>query len=140
MMRLHDNLSWGKGYKARLLLTQLGIPFERVEYDIDKGEMRSSSRRSIPTAAFRCLRSRTGSFYPSPTRSCSTSRTALRISRTSGSSGRGFCSGCSRRIPTFHRTSALKFRALLTEGTPDLELALYLTVTSSHPAHGTAGN
>ena len=59
MMRLHDNLSSGNGFKVRLLLTQLGIPFERVEYDIDKGEMRSSSRRSTPTAAFLCSRSRT---------------------------------------------------------------------------------
>ena len=39
-MRLHDNLSSGNGYKVRLLLTQLGIPFERVEYDIDEGETR----------------------------------------------------------------------------------------------------
>jgi glutathione S-transferase len=40
-MRLHDNLSSGNGYKVRLLLTQLGIPFERVEYDIDEGETRT---------------------------------------------------------------------------------------------------
>jgi glutathione S-transferase len=41
MIRLHDNLSSGNGYKVRLLLAQLGIPFERVEYDIDKGETRT---------------------------------------------------------------------------------------------------
>lgn len=41
MVRLHDNLSSGNGYKVRLLLTQLGIPFERVEYDIDRGETRT---------------------------------------------------------------------------------------------------
>ena len=40
-VRLHDNLSSGNGYKVRLLLTQLGIPFERVEYDIDEGETRT---------------------------------------------------------------------------------------------------
>ena len=40
-MRLHDNLSSGNGYKVRLLLTQLGLPFERVEYDIDRGETRT---------------------------------------------------------------------------------------------------
>ena len=40
-MRLHDNLSSGNGYKVRLLLTQLGIPFERIEYDIDEGETRT---------------------------------------------------------------------------------------------------
>ena len=41
MLRLHDNLSSGNGYKARLLLAQLTIPFERVEYDIDSGETRT---------------------------------------------------------------------------------------------------
>ncbi len=41
MIRLHDNLSSGNGYKVRLLLAQLHIPFERVEYDIDTGETRS---------------------------------------------------------------------------------------------------
>ena len=40
MIRLHDNLSSGNGYKVRLLLAQLDIPFERVEYDIDAGETR----------------------------------------------------------------------------------------------------
>ncbi len=38
MIRLHDNLSSGNGYKVRLLLAQLDTPFERVEYDIDAGE------------------------------------------------------------------------------------------------------
>jgi glutathione S-transferase len=41
MMRLHDNLSSGNGYKVRLLLAQLRIPFERIEYDIDWGETRT---------------------------------------------------------------------------------------------------
>jgi len=38
---LHDNLSSGNGYKARLLLAHLGFPFERVEYDIDRAETRT---------------------------------------------------------------------------------------------------
>ena len=42
MIRLHDNLSSGNGYKVRLLLAQLGTPFERIEYDIDTGETRTS--------------------------------------------------------------------------------------------------
>jgi len=42
MLRLHDNLSSGNGFKVRLLLTQLGIPFERIEYDIDRGETRTA--------------------------------------------------------------------------------------------------
>jgi glutathione S-transferase len=41
MIRLHDNLSSGNGYKVRLLLAQLGAPFERVEYDIDRAETRA---------------------------------------------------------------------------------------------------
>ena len=40
-MILHDHLSSGNGYKIRLLLAQLGIPFERIEYDIDRGETRT---------------------------------------------------------------------------------------------------
>jgi glutathione S-transferase len=41
-LRLHDYLPSGNGYKVRLLLTQLGIPFERIEYDIIRGETRTS--------------------------------------------------------------------------------------------------
>ena len=41
MIRLHDNLSSGNGYKVRLLLAQLDIPFERVEYNVDAGETRT---------------------------------------------------------------------------------------------------
>jgi glutathione S-transferase len=41
VIRLHDNLSSGNGYKVRLLLAQLDIPFERVEYDIDADETRA---------------------------------------------------------------------------------------------------
>ena len=33
-MRLYDFLSSGNGYKVRLLLAQLAIPFERVEMNI----------------------------------------------------------------------------------------------------------
>ena len=52
-MRLFDYLSSGNAYKVRLLLTQLGIPFERIEVDILKGESRtpaSRKRRSRNTA------------------------------------------------------------------------------------------
>ena len=41
MYRLHDNMSSGNAYKVRLLLSQLGIPFERIEYDVDKAETRT---------------------------------------------------------------------------------------------------
>jgi glutathione S-transferase len=39
---LHDYLPSGNGYKVRLLLTQLGVPFERIEYDVTVGETRTS--------------------------------------------------------------------------------------------------
>ena len=41
MLRLHDDLDSGNCYKVRLLLTKLGIAFERVDYDIDRGETRT---------------------------------------------------------------------------------------------------
>jgi len=41
MYKLYDYLPSGNGYKVRLLLTQLGIPFELVELDIVKGETRT---------------------------------------------------------------------------------------------------
>ena len=41
MLRLHDNLSSGNGYKVRLLMAELGIAYERIEYDIDQGETRT---------------------------------------------------------------------------------------------------
>jgi glutathione S-transferase len=40
-LRLHDYLPSGNGYKVRLLLTQLGVPFGRIEYDIIRGETRT---------------------------------------------------------------------------------------------------
>ena len=41
MLRLHDSASSGNAYKVRLLLTQLGRKFERIEYDIDHGATRT---------------------------------------------------------------------------------------------------
>lgn len=41
MLRLYDFLDSGNGYKVRLLLNQLGIPFELIELDIMKGETRT---------------------------------------------------------------------------------------------------
>jgi glutathione S-transferase len=42
MLRLHDNASSGNAYKVRLLLTHLGLPFERIEYDTDHGATRTA--------------------------------------------------------------------------------------------------
>jgi glutathione S-transferase len=41
MMTLYDFMGSGNGYKVRLLLAQLGIPFTLVERDIMKGETRT---------------------------------------------------------------------------------------------------
>ncbi|MGD1871923.1 MAG: glutathione S-transferase family protein [Mastigocoleus sp.] len=41
LLRLYDFLPSGNGYKIRLLLTQLGVPFERIELNILKGETRT---------------------------------------------------------------------------------------------------
>ena len=40
-LRLYDYGESGNGYKVRLLLTQLGLPFERVELDILQGQTRT---------------------------------------------------------------------------------------------------
>lgn len=40
-LKLYDFLPSGNGYKIRLLLTQMGMPFERVEINILKGESRT---------------------------------------------------------------------------------------------------
>lgn len=42
MLRLYNSSFSGNCYKIRLLLTQLGIPFERIEVDILKSETRKS--------------------------------------------------------------------------------------------------
>jgi glutathione S-transferase len=41
MLRLYDYLPSGNGYKVRLLLSQLGIPFELVQLDVFKGASRT---------------------------------------------------------------------------------------------------
>src|SRR5205814_9140737 len=41
MLRLYDYLASGNGYKVRLALRLLGVPFERVEVDIVRGESRT---------------------------------------------------------------------------------------------------
>lgn len=41
MLRLYDFLESGNGYKVRLLLNQLAIPYERIELDILQGETRT---------------------------------------------------------------------------------------------------
>jgi len=55
MLRLYDFLPSGNGYKVRLVLHKLGLPFELIELDIAKGETRTpeflkkNSNGRIPT-------------------------------------------------------------------------------------------
>jgi glutathione S-transferase len=41
MLKLYDYLESGNGYKARLLLHQLGVEYERIELDITRGATRT---------------------------------------------------------------------------------------------------
>lgn len=41
MYKLHDHWKSVNGYKARLVLNQLNIPFRRIEYDVERGETRT---------------------------------------------------------------------------------------------------
>ena len=41
MLRLYDFLESGNGYKVRLLLAQLGMPYKLVELDIMTGATRT---------------------------------------------------------------------------------------------------
>jgi glutathione S-transferase len=43
MLRLHDFLASGNGYKCRLLLHHLGLPFERIEVDLLGGQSRTEA-------------------------------------------------------------------------------------------------
>jgi len=58
MLTLHDSLHSGNGYKVRLLLRMTGVPFRRVEYDLDAGETRTPAflalnpNGRVPTVEF----------------------------------------------------------------------------------------
>ena len=43
MLKVYDFTGSGNGYKVWLLMSQLGIPFERIECDILKGETRTDA-------------------------------------------------------------------------------------------------
>jgi glutathione S-transferase len=49
-MRLHNNVMSGNSYKVRLLLRQLGLPYENVPVDIFTGESRTPSFLKINPA------------------------------------------------------------------------------------------
>ena len=55
----------GNGYKVRLLLTQLDIPFERIEYDIEKRETRIPEfLEKNPNGRIQVLETQAGEFLP----------------------------------------------------------------------------
>ena len=127
MIRLYDSLISGNGYKVRLLLTQLGITFERIEYDLVGGETHPPEvlQKINPNGRIPVIETEDGSFLPESGRSCSTSRTVRRTSRTGGSRGRKYCSGCSSSSTAkLHRTPGFIFCALLTEEASNVQLAL----------------
>jgi glutathione S-transferase len=63
MLRLYDYLASGNGYKVRLLLTQLSLPFERIELDILKGETRTAEfLQKNPNGRIPVLEVETGRF------------------------------------------------------------------------------
>lgn len=65
MLRLYDFLPSGNGYKVRLLLAQLGIPFERIELNILNGETRTPEFLSKnPNGRIPVLETESGQFLP----------------------------------------------------------------------------
>ncbi len=66
MIRLHDSLSSGNGYKVRLLLAQLRIPFERIEYNIDESETRTTEflEKVNPNGRIPVLETEDGHYLP----------------------------------------------------------------------------
>src|SRR6185437_11248118 len=46
MLRLYDSRLSGNAWKVRILLTQLGLPFERVTFDLAKGEVADPAFRA----------------------------------------------------------------------------------------------
>jgi len=63
MLRLYDFLPSGNCYKVRLLLTQLGIPFERIAIDIVQGESRTKEFLARnPNGRVPVLETETGQF------------------------------------------------------------------------------
>jgi glutathione S-transferase len=65
MLRLYDYLSSGNGYKVRLLLARLGVPFERIEMDILQGETRTPDfLRRNPNGRIPTLELEDGTYLP----------------------------------------------------------------------------
>ena len=80
MIRLYDYLPSGNGYKVRLLLTQLAIPFEQIELNITKGETRTPEfLQRFPNGRIPAVELDDGKLLFSLTRSSCTSPKELRF-------------------------------------------------------------
>ncbi len=65
MLKLHDYLDSGNGYKVRLTLAHLGRPFELIKYDITRGETRTPEFLKInPNGRIPVLELEDGRFLP----------------------------------------------------------------------------
>jgi len=65
MLRLYDFYDSGNGYKARLALAQLDIPYEYIEIDIEKGESRTREFLARnPNGRIPVLELENGAFVP----------------------------------------------------------------------------
>ena len=65
MLTLYDFLESGNGYKARLLLTQLGRPYQLILVDITKGESRTPEfLKKNPNGRIPVLELEDGTFLP----------------------------------------------------------------------------
>ena len=124
MIRLHDNLSSGNGYKARLLLAQLDIPFEHVEYDIVAGEARARGflEKVNPNGRVPVLELEDGTTLPE------SNAILFYLAENIPFLPEGRCKscvGCSlSSTAELHRIPELRFSGLLTEdGTERIELA-----------------
>jgi glutathione S-transferase len=63
MYKLYDYLPSGNGYKVRLLLTQLGIPYQLIQLDIEKRETRTPEfLRKNPNGRIPCLELEDGTY------------------------------------------------------------------------------
>ena len=95
-MILYDHPASGNCMKARILLRQLELPFERVTVDLFKGETRTpehfARNRDGRVPVLGSIRASTSS---SRTRSWRTSRRAPRTYRIPASRARACSSGCS---------------------------------------------
>jgi len=105
MHRLYDYLASGNGYKVRLILRLLGIPFERVEVDIVRGESRTAEfLAKTPEGRIPVLRLDDGTHLSNRTPSSATWPRRRPTFPKGGSPARRRCSGCSGSNTATSRT------------------------------------